>query len=84
MWLKSRFRQLIKDAGYRFVKAENGRAVLASREAAAVDLLEYLRDVYRYVQPHIFWSEFVMGQKVGIWGAVQDEYVFDFGDLGPF
>ena len=41
-------RELIKDAGYRFVKAENGRAVLASREAASVDLLEYLRDVYRY------------------------------------
>ena len=37
------FRGLINQAGYRFVKTERGRAMIASRQSASVDLLEYLR-----------------------------------------
>ncbi len=42
-------RKIILEAGYRYVRGEGGRAIIASREAAAVDLLEYIRTVNKFV-----------------------------------
>lgn len=41
------FSKLIIDAGYKFTSASRGRAVITSRQQSAVELMEYLRDVYR-------------------------------------
>ena len=53
---------MILDAGYRYVRGEGGRAVLASREAAAVDLLEYIRSVNKSVKQLMYIVQCILSR----------------------